>query len=74
MDADRFSERHLQELKSIFGEERVLWREHDLYSYAFDASFGTYKPDAVVQLSTQLSGMMLLEVLAVLEQMDTIDF
>jgi len=25
-------------------------------------------------LSTQLSGMMLLEVLAVLEQMDTIDF
>ena len=49
VDADRFSERHLQELKSIFGEERVLWREHDLYSYAFDASFGTYKPDAVVQ-------------------------
>ncbi len=44
-----FTASHLQALQAIFGETRVLWREHDLYSYAFDASFGTYKPDAVVQ-------------------------
>lgn len=44
-----FAENHRQELVSIFGGGRVLWQEHDLYSYSFDASFGTYKPDAVVQ-------------------------
>jgi glycolate oxidase len=44
-----FTKQHLQELISLFGEKRVLWLEHDLYSYSFDASFGTYKPDVVVQ-------------------------
>lgn len=36
-------------LVSICGDTRVLWQEHDLYSYSFDASFGTYLPDIVVQ-------------------------
>lgn len=49
-----FTDSHLQALRAIFGESRVLWREHDLYSYAFDASFGTYKPDAVVQPLTPI--------------------
>jgi len=49
MHRTSFTDSHLQALQAIFGETRVLWREHDLYSYAFDASFGTYKPDAVVQ-------------------------
>lgn len=48
-NSNSFAEHHLPKLLSIFGERRVLWREHDLYSYSFDASFGTYKPDAVVQ-------------------------
>jgi glycolate oxidase len=44
-----FTSGHLQELIALFGESRVFWLDHDLYSYSFDASFGTYKPDAVVQ-------------------------
>jgi glycolate oxidase len=33
----------------IHDEKRVLWEEHDRFSYSFDASFGTYLPDVVVQ-------------------------
>ncbi|SDM52986.1 glycolate oxidase [Fictibacillus solisalsi] len=40
---------HEQELQAIFGENRVLLEESDRLSYSFDASFGTYMPDAVVQ-------------------------
>lgn len=54
MSRTPFTADHLQELQALFGEKRVLWQEHDLYSYSFDASFGLYKPDAVVQpLTTQ---------------------
>lgn len=40
---------HEKELQAIFGESRVLLEESDRLSYSFDASFGTYMPDAVVQ-------------------------
>jgi glycolate oxidase len=46
---DGFASEHLAELRGIFGEERVLWRAHDLMSYSFDASFGVHMPHAVVQ-------------------------
>ncbi|MBO9605948.1 MAG: FAD-binding protein [Paenibacillaceae bacterium] len=39
----------MQPLRDIFGEARVLWQAHDLVSYSFDASFGSYLPDVVVQ-------------------------
>ncbi|WP_202080960.1 FAD-binding oxidoreductase [Caldalkalibacillus salinus] len=40
----------INELHSIISEpERVLTDEADRYSYAFDASFGVYLPDVVVQ-------------------------
>jgi glycolate oxidase len=46
----RFHSKLLDEIKRIIGDQsRVLWEEHDLYSYSFDASFGTYLPDVVVQ-------------------------
>jgi glycolate oxidase len=44
-----FLSKHLKPLSAIFGEARLLWRQHDLLSYSFDASFGSYMPDAVVQ-------------------------
>lgn len=44
-----FLQEHLQPLRDIFGEARVLWQQHDLLSYSYDASFGSYMPDAVVQ-------------------------
>ncbi|WP_135557254.1 FAD-binding oxidoreductase [Paenibacillus cymbidii] len=44
-----FLDTHLQPLRDIFGEARVLWQAHDLVSYSFDASFGSYLPDVVVQ-------------------------
>jgi glycolate oxidase len=40
---------HIAELKEIVQTGRVLIDESDRYSYSFDASFGTYLPDAVVQ-------------------------
>ncbi len=43
----------IEEIEGIIGEkERVLTAEHDLYSYAYDASFGTHLPDVVVQPRT----------------------
>jgi glycolate oxidase len=44
-----FPEEYRKALVSVCGDNRVLWQEHDLYSYSFDASFGTYLPDIVVQ-------------------------
>src|SRR5690554_4750674 len=49
MGRTAFTPKHLEELITIFSKDRVLWLEHDLYSYSFDASFGIYKPDVVVQ-------------------------
>lgn len=40
---------HISEIKKIIQTGRVLLDESDRYSYAFDASFGTYLPDAVIQ-------------------------
>ncbi|MCS7459845.1 FAD-binding protein [Paenibacillus doosanensis] len=40
---------HIQEIKSIVKTGRVLTDESDRYSYSFDASFGTYLPDVVIQ-------------------------
>ncbi|GIM46003.1 glycolate oxidase subunit GlcD [Collibacillus ludicampi] len=46
----QFQSKLLDEIKRIISDQRrVLWEEHDLYSYSFDASFGTYLPDVVVQ-------------------------
>lgn len=38
--------------EAIEDETRILIREEDLYSYSFDASFGTYIPDVVVQVKS----------------------
>lgn len=40
---------HISEMEKIIKTGRVLLDEKDRYSYAFDASFGTYLPDAVIQ-------------------------
>jgi glycolate oxidase len=40
---------HISEIEKIIQTGRVLLDESDRYSYAFDASFGTYLPDAVIQ-------------------------
>ncbi|TBL80477.1 FAD-binding oxidoreductase [Paenibacillus thalictri] len=40
---------HIQEMKTIVKTGRVLTDESDRYSYSFDASFGTYLPDVVIQ-------------------------
>src|SRR5690625_598930 len=43
-----------QLINAIGDSNRVLTEMYDLYSYAFDASFGNYKPDVVCQpLSTE---------------------
>lgn len=40
----------ITEIKGLIGDaKRVLTDESDLFSYSFDASFGTYLPDIVVQ-------------------------
>lgn len=41
--------KHVEEIGAIVKTGRVLIEESDRYSYSFDASFGTYLPDAVVQ-------------------------
>ena len=46
----QLSELLLTEIKKVMGsEDRLLLNEADLYSYAFDASFGTYRPELVLQ-------------------------
>lgn len=45
----RLTDMQRSELEAILGRERVKWKEEDLHSYAFDASFGYYLPDVVVQ-------------------------
>ncbi|QHT47716.1 FAD-binding protein [Bacillus sp. SB49] len=40
----------LRELQQILPEERILTSAADRYSYSFDASFGEYMPEAVVQV------------------------
>jgi glycolate oxidase len=42
-------EKHLKEIIGIVATGRVLMEEADRYSYSFDASFGTYLPDVVIQ-------------------------
>jgi glycolate oxidase len=44
--------RIIEEIKAIFDPSRVMTEERDLASYSFDASFGTYMPDIVVQPHT----------------------
>lgn len=49
------SEEVLHLIKSIITDEnRILLNQADLYSYSYDASFGTYLPDLVLQpISTE---------------------
>jgi glycolate oxidase len=39
----------IEELIIICGSKQVMTKEHDLHAYSYDASFGTYLPQAVVQ-------------------------
>jgi glycolate oxidase len=39
----------LQEIRKIIPNERILLQLQDRYSYSFDASFGEYLPDIVIQ-------------------------
>ncbi|MDF2958380.1 MAG: glycolate oxidase subunit GlcD [Paenibacillus sp.] len=45
----RMTPARIKALASIVKTGRVLTDENDRFSYSFDASFGTYLPDAVVQ-------------------------
>lgn len=40
---------HIDEIRKIVTTGKVLTEESDRYSYSFDASFGTYLPDVVIQ-------------------------
>ncbi|CAH0343855.1 FAD-linked oxidase C-terminal domain-containing protein [Bacillus sp. CECT 9360] len=40
---------HIEEIKQIVKIGRVLSDENDRFSYSFDASFGTFLPDVVIQ-------------------------
>ncbi|MDA8353931.1 MAG: FAD-binding protein [Firmicutes bacterium] len=40
----------LRELSKIFAQDQLLTNLSDLHSYSYDASFGTYLPNAVVQV------------------------
>ncbi|MBX6394332.1 MAG: FAD-binding protein [Alicyclobacillaceae bacterium] len=46
---ERWGETPVKELREILGPDRVLTSEADRLSYAYDASFGVYIPDCVVQ-------------------------
>ncbi|AMA74794.1 glycolate oxidase subunit GlcD [Aneurinibacillus sp. XH2] len=50
----------MEEVKKIVKMGRVLTDESDLFSYSFDASFGTYLPDLVVQTKsvTELAALV----------------
>ncbi len=43
------TEKQLNEIRQIVQTGRVLTSESDRFSYAYDASFGTYLPDVVIQ-------------------------
>lgn len=43
------SEKQLNEIRQIVKTGRVLTSESDRFSYSYDASFGTYLPDVVIQ-------------------------
>jgi glycolate oxidase len=45
----KISEQILIELKEIVQDNRFLTKKTDLYSFSFDASFGEYLPDVVLQ-------------------------
>ncbi|MDQ0177808.1 FAD-binding oxidoreductase [Bacillus chungangensis] len=51
----KLSKEFIAEMKKVMtSEKRILQIESDLYSYSFDASFGTYRPDLVLQpISTE---------------------
>ncbi|WP_027416755.1 FAD-binding oxidoreductase [Aneurinibacillus terranovensis] len=40
---------HIEEISAIVKTGRILTNESDRFSYSFDASFGTYLPDVVIQ-------------------------
>lgn len=46
------TEEQLSQLKRLIVTGRVLLAESDRWSYAYDASFGSYLPDAVVQTAS----------------------
>lgn len=49
-NASRLSSGQIEEIRRIITDpKRVLTEEHDLFSYSFDGSFGTFLPDVVVQ-------------------------
>ncbi|MEK4874606.1 FAD-binding protein [Bacillus sp. FSL W8-0102] len=41
--------RHIEEIKKIVKTGKVWTDESDRFSYSFDASFGTFLPDVVIQ-------------------------
>jgi len=45
----KINEAIINELKEIVQVNRVLTKKRDLYSFSFDASFGEYVPDVVLQ-------------------------
>lgn len=45
----KINEQILNELKGIVQDNRILTKKTDLYSFSFDASFGEYLPDVVLQ-------------------------
>ncbi|MFD0681273.1 MULTISPECIES: FAD-binding oxidoreductase [unclassified Paenibacillus] len=45
----KVTDSHVKEIRSIVKTGRVLTNESDRFSYSFDASFGTYLPDVVIQ-------------------------
>lgn len=44
----------VDELRKVVDPVRILTNTSDLYSYSYDASFGTYLPDVVVQVETAI--------------------
>src|SRR5690606_10969453 len=48
----RMDPKILREIEAIFPEDRILTGLGDRYTYGFDASFGQYLPELVVQPQT----------------------
>lgn len=46
---EKMTEGHIKEIRDIVKTGQVLTKESDRFSYSFDASFGTYLPDVVIQ-------------------------
>ncbi|WP_282138255.1 FAD-binding oxidoreductase [Rossellomorea aquimaris] len=49
MNMNKINEQILNELREIVQENRILTKKNELYSFSFDASFGEYLPEVVLQ-------------------------